>query len=162
MAKSTRDLEGSLKFRFERRDGVNWIAIAGEVDEASDFTPIMRMTGRAVIDLGAVKRINSMGVHNWITFVRHCEKVGVDLTFERCPPVLVGQMSMIRNFMGTEPHVRSVLVPYSCPACGRAHEELLVIAAGAAVQPTVACPSCKSSMQLEELPETYDEVLRRL
>lgn len=162
MANPSRDLGGPLRYRLEQRNGVSWIALTGCVNEASDFTPLTRVPGPVVIDLGDIERINSIGVRNWMYFVRACEAAGLVLTFERCPAIVVNQMSMITNFMGTRPRVKSLLVPYFCSSCNHEHDELLGVASEATIPQTLPCPKCKSQMQLDELPETYTEVLQAL
>ena len=112
------ELGGSeLTFRTEPRDGASWVALKGNITEQVDFGPLHRLQPPLVIDLGAVDRINSLGVRAWIYFVREREAAGAPITFERVSPQLVTQMSMITSFMGQTSRVASVLVPYFCPAC---------------------------------------------
>ncbi len=96
----------------------------------------------------------------WIYFVRELEAAGVSLTFERCAPVIVTQMTMILNFMGSRSHVKSVLVPYVCLTCNTEHLETVEIprATPINVAPAIPCTKCKASMVLDELIETYTAV----
>lgn len=160
MAKAAADLGGGLTYRVERRNGATWIALAGNVTEASEFEPIKRMPAPLIIDLGGIERINSLGVRNWIYFVRECEAMGQSLTFERVPPVIVGQMSMVSNFMGSRSRVTSVLAPYLCPSCSTEDLQVIELANGQPVQvpETQPCPKCRSAMEFDDLVAMYTEL----
>lgn len=160
MAKSDNDLGGPLVYRVESRDGVTSIALSGRINEATNFAPLTQRKGRLVFDLGEIHRINSVGVRRWMDLVRTYEQAGVELTFERCSPMIVSQMSMITKFMGARSRVRSVLVPYSCPSCNYEHDDVLEVSPDAAIAPARPCPKCKAEMRLDELPETYIEALQ--
>jgi ABC-type transporter Mla MlaB component len=162
MAKADHDLGGPLRYRVEQRQGATWIALTGHINERTDFTPLRKGAQRIVLDLSGIDRINSIGVRRWMDFVRDCETAGIELTFERCSPILVNQMSMIRKFMGTRSRVKSILVPYFCAACKHEDDSVLEIAPGAAIAPQLGCPKCRAPMQLDELPETYVEVLQQV
>ena len=81
------------------------------------------------------------------------------LTFERVPPVMVSQMSMISNFMGHS-RVTSVLTPYLCPKCSTEHLELVDVGEGR--QPhfaeSISCPKCKAAMEFDDVREMYTEL----
>jgi hypothetical protein len=156
MAKQAVDLGGGLTAHVEMRDGATWVTLSGNVTEAADFLPLTKMRGPLRFDLGAVERINSLGVRSWVTFVKKCETSGIELIFERCSPVIVTQISMISNFMGRS-RVKSLYAPYVCGACNTEHLQLVEVTPGAplAVQPTLPCPKCQSVMQLDELDAMY-------
>lgn len=136
------------------------VALSGTMNEGSDLAPLMKLPQPLVIDLAKLDRINSIGVRNWMDFVKQCDRAGTAPTIERCSPVIVGQMSMITTFMG-KARVKSVNVPYFCPACRNEHEQLLELRPGADVQPSIPCPKCGAAMELDDLVEAYREVLRR-
>jgi hypothetical protein len=162
MAKLDQDLGGKLAARVEQRDGATWVTLAGPVTEVADFAPLLALGGPLRIDLSAIDRINSLGVRSWINFVRACEAAGVPVSFERCAPVMVQQISMISNFMGARSQLRSLFVPYLCPACNTEGLELLELAPGVAIRPTIPCPKCPTPMQVDELEDMYIGVFARL
>ena len=157
MARPVQDLGGPLQYRVEPRSGATWVALDGNINEVTDFAPLYKLQGPLVVDLGEVERINSLGVRNWIGFVHHIESTGLALTVERCPPVMVSQMSMISNFMGHSSRVKSALAPYLCPSCKHEHLQLVEIAPGGAsiIGAKIPCPKCQTPMEIDELPETY-------
>jgi anti-anti-sigma regulatory factor len=159
MPRPVQALGRSLRCEIEQHDAVTRIALSGDLTDEADLTPLRSTPGAWVFDLGEISRINSIGVRNWIHFVRDCERAGRELTFERCSPAIVQQMSMILNFMGAHSRVSSVLVPYLCTQCTVEHLEVLEIAPGAAIRPSMPCPKCDALMELDELVETYRELL---
>jgi hypothetical protein len=162
MAASDLSLGGTLKSRIEKRGGATWIALDGTLNEACNLAPLTQIAGPIVIDLAGLSRINSVGVRNWMDFVRSREAAGVDLTFERCSPSMVSQMSMITKFMGSRSRVKSVHVPYVCGSCKTEHLHVLDVAPGTEVPARMACPKCGSAMEVDDLLETYSEALRTL
>lgn len=152
----------SLRSRVEERDGTTWVALVGNLDESANLAPLVAMAGPLVVDLGEMGRINSIGVRTWMNFVKAREKAGAPLAIERCSPMMVGQITMITRFMGAQPHVKSLLVPYFCKKCQREHAEVLAAVPGARVSPTISCTGCGGQMELDEFAQTYDEALRRL
>lgn len=161
MAASAVQLGGGLRSQVEQRDGRTWIGLSGHLNEAADLTPLTQLPGPLVIDLSGLDRINSLGVRDWMRFIRTCETAGVDLTFERCSPTIVGQISMITNFMGTRSQISSVEVPYLCTSCASERIQLLELVPGAELQLTITCPKCGAPMELDDLVETYAEIMRR-
>ena len=159
MAPPIHDLGGPLRCRVEQRDRANWVELAGRINEATDFKPLTKLPGPLVIDLAGIERINSIGVRRWIFFVEHCEAANVEVVFVRCSAIMVQQMGMITNFMGSRSRVQSVLVPYVGVSCNHEHDELLEIAPGAQLRMELPCPKCRSPMRLDDMPETFNEVL---
>ncbi|MDX2088767.1 MAG: STAS domain-containing protein [Kofleriaceae bacterium] len=154
------DLGGGLHYRVERRNGTTWIALTGNVSEVADFEPLKQLPPPLLIDPSEVTRINSLGVRGWIYFVREIEALGHTLTFERVPPVLVVQMSMLSNFMGTRSRSASVLAPYLCPSCQHEELALLQLTDGklAEVKDTAPCPKCKATMEFDDVVTMYTEL----
>lgn len=161
MAATNLELGGSLRARIERRGSETWVALVGNLDESCSFAQLASIGGPIVIDLGDLNRINSVGVRYWMEFVRAREQTGMALTVERCSPMMVGQITMIRGFMGAQSRVKSLYVPYLCSACKLEHMHVLEVASGAAAQPTLPCPKCNGRMDIDDLAETYNEALRR-
>ncbi len=163
MAKSGQDLGGSLKAQIEPRDGGTWIALSGPITELADLTPLTRQRGPLRMDLAGVDRINSVGVRNWIQFVTKAETMGLSVAFERVSPALVLQMSMITNFMGTHPQIRSLLAPYLCTSCQNEHLQAIEVTPGVpvAVPGRLPCPKCGQPMQLDELEAMYGTLFAR-
>jgi ABC-type transporter Mla MlaB component len=162
VAGNKQNLGGGATAQIELRDGATWVALAGNLTELADFTPLTQLRGPLRIDLGGVERINSVGVRTWLDFVARCESQGVRLAFERCSPAIVLQISMISNFIG-HAQVSSVLVPYLCGACGAEPVQQVAVTRGApvAVARSLPCPKCGAAMQLDELEDMYATLFAR-
>lgn len=156
-AQPGQSLGGPLSARIEPRDGATFVALAGAITEAADFAPLAALRSPVIVDMSAVDRINSIGVRNWVHFVRKCETSGVELLCERCSPAIVQQISMISNFMGARTRVRSLFAPYLCPTCSAEHLQLYEVTPGVplAVPNQIACPKCGAVTQLDELEAMY-------
>ncbi|MCX5744077.1 MAG: hypothetical protein NT062_16430 [Proteobacteria bacterium] len=162
MAKLAQVLGGSLVAHIDHRDGATQVALVGKITEAANFA-LMQLTSPVNFDLSAIEGINSLGVRAWVHFVRDGEVAGLDMTFQRCAPVLVQQISMISNFMGSRSRVTSLFVPYLCPKCNAEELRLVNVTPGTpiAVAPSIPCPKCKTSMQLDELEEMYESLFEK-
>jgi hypothetical protein len=139
------DTLGNLRFSF---DGV-LLQLSGVLDETVRLTDLVPRLGQQItIDLGEVKRINSIGVLAWLRFMRQMN--GRKVMLRRCPPAVVEQMSMILGFRGSA-RVESVLAPYVCPKCHADRFE--VIAAKEAAQgraPARTCGNCGGPTRLDD------------
>lgn len=133
------------------------IALSGEISEETDFTLMLGQTRPTmVLDLGSVARVNSCGIREWLEFVRAIEAKNVDLVLECCPPGIVAQLNMISNFTGARGSVRSVFAPYYCAGCDVEHLRLIDLKSDDVVlDEGHPCPVCGSSMEFEDIPETY-------
>ncbi len=158
------DLGGSLTARIEPRDGGTAVALDGNLTEAANLALLMTLPAPVRFDLSGVDRINSLGVRSWVQFVRDSEAAGRALSFERCSPVLVQQLSMISNFMGSQSRVTSMFVPYLCPSCSAEATHLVEVMVGVplSVPFTIPCPKCKTAMQVDELEEMYASLNQKL
>jgi hypothetical protein len=140
------DALGNLRFRLA--DGV--LTLAGVIDETVRLVELAARIGPEVaIDLGEVKRVNSVGVLGWLRFMRAL--AGRRVALRRCPPAVIEQMAMVLGFQG-HARVESVLAPYACPKCHQERLELIGRKDGASGQPPARpCPSCGTAMGLDDV-----------
>jgi anti-anti-sigma regulatory factor len=147
-----------LTWRLEEESGAPVLRLYGAIDEDADFTDILESANRYTeirIDLGGITRINSVGVREWVNFVRALDS-HESVVLERCVPVVVTQLNMIANFAGTG-RVVSVYAPYVCDECG--HEESNLVDTSGTIDVESfserTCPNCGETMELDDLPESY-------
>jgi hypothetical protein len=113
---------------------------------------------RLSLDLGGIKRINSIGIRGWMQFIGSL--AGHEVLCLRCPPVMVEQLNSVRGFRG-HATIGSVLAPYLCERCNQvSYEELVVgrdVPRGGVVEeaPSRRCPTCGSEMVFDDLPDRY-------
>ncbi len=148
----------------EQTAGGSRVALSGNITEFANFTTVRSLPGPLHIDLSGIEKINSLGVRTWIEFVRSCESAGLAMTFERCSPLMVQQLGMISNFMGRQSVVKSLIVPYLCPSCNGEAEQLVELSKQGPFQipPSMACPKCRSAMQVDELEDMYASLAQNL
>ena len=73
-----------------------------------------------VIDLGAVKKISSFGIREWVDFVGTASKQVRTLIMIECAPKVVDQLNMVANFAGGG-RVFSFYAPFRCDYCDSEH-----------------------------------------
>jgi hypothetical protein len=135
------------------KDGT--IVLSGIIDEAADLSFFDQLAGTARLSLRAVRRINSYGVRAWIDAIRRVPR-HVSIELHECPPSVVDQINMVSGFAGRG-KVVSFYAPMACERCGLEQDHLFTVdefrAAGKL--PPVACPSCGTTMQVDDLEEQY-------
>jgi hypothetical protein len=133
-----------------------WIALKGDIDERADFAPITAMDLKSVnIDLSEVRRINSVGVRQWMQFVNTLADKGVEVVFERCSVPIVQQLNMIASFRGRGV-VASVFAPYYCAKCDRDHRHLVELNGSLPdLDAKMSCPTCGGMLEFDDIAQTY-------
>lgn len=139
------------------------VALAGELTEMTDFKPLLaELSGDLVLDLAAVRRINSCGLREWLGFIKALRDSGKRFVLERCSVPVVAQLNMISSFVGGA-DVRSVYAPYYCMRCDAEHQRLIITDQTAAEQLRVPfpCPQCGVPMELDDLPDHFLSFMKR-
>jgi anti-anti-sigma regulatory factor len=137
------------------------LVLAGRIDERAHIGDLDAgiTEGVLAIDLAGVTYINSLGVRDWVNFLRALAKRDVQLTLENCAEVMVLQMNMIVDARGTAT-VTSFYAPFACDACGWEGAKLVTTDE---VQPTVAigrspeteCPDCGQQARFADFVDRY-------
>lgn len=149
----------ATEFRAERAEGEGGARIYrlhGIIDEHADLAFMNDLRGRVQISLKGVRRINSFGVRSWIDAIRKVP-ADVSLEFIECPPPVVDQMNMVAGFLGRG-KVTSFFAPMACEGCGQEQDMLFKVAeckASGSKLPTVKCPKCGKSMEVDDIEEQY-------
>lgn len=138
------------------------IVIKGDITEATSFDDLLpQMVGRVDFDLSQVRYMNSLGVREWVQFLRKANVQGYE--FHACSSSFILQASMVEGVLGRGT-VTSFFAPYHCGECDRQEEKLLQSAAVLAANyepPTFNCPDCTNEhMILDDIPERYLAFLR--
>ncbi|MCC6810481.1 MAG: hypothetical protein IT381_23820 [Deltaproteobacteria bacterium] len=139
-----------------RAPGKAWIALKGDIDETASFAAILALDTKAlVLDLSEVKRINSVGVREWVAFVSALTERNVDVVFERCSVPIVQQLNTIVSFRGRGV-VASVFAPYYCRKCDHDHRHLLELSGDLPeLDAAMHCPKCGGLLEFDEIAQTY-------
>jgi DNA-binding response OmpR family regulator len=138
------------------------VVIKGDITEAVSFKELMPiMVGRVDFDLSQVSYINSLGVREWINFLKQASIQGY--VFHACSIPFVLQASIVPSVLG-KGTVASFFAPYRCEQCDLTQERLLqsatVLASDNFEPPRFTCGECGGSEELDDLPERYLAFLR--
>jgi anti-anti-sigma regulatory factor len=149
----------SIELKAQPSSRQSRLILGGEITEDTDLQPVVtKLAPEVVVDLERITRINSVGLREWLSFVRAVEAEGKRLILERCAPPVVAQINMIANFTGANGSVRSVLAPYHCTSCGADQLQLIDLNAPnpeAKLEESMKCPSCGDEMVFDDLPQSY-------
>lgn len=94
------------------------LELKGNIDEDANFTP-PDLAGAAavVLDLEGVNAINSVGIREWIKWVKALPG-SLQLSVRRCPKIIVDQINMVAGFLPGATKVESFYVPYYSEGSG--------------------------------------------
>jgi hypothetical protein len=135
--------------------GVTRVAIVGTIDEDADLTPLARLSGRVELDLAGVRRLNSIGIREWMGAMRELGGRAA-ITLIRCSRAVVEQLNLIHGFIA-DSTVASFYAPMRCEPCDQDLDHLFDRAEVERLGglPPVPCPSCPRPMELDELEQSY-------
>ena len=132
------------------------VVIKGDITEASRFDDLVpALVGRVDFDLSQVRYMNSLGVREWVEFLRAAPIQGYEL--HACSVAFVLQACLVEGVLGRGT-VSSFFAPYACERCERTEERLLQTAAVLAAedrQPPVFACRCGGELALDDIPERY-------
>lgn len=133
------------------------VVLKGDITEATSFRDLeTAMVGRVDFDLSQVRYMNSLGVREWVEFLRKSPIHGYE--FHACSVPFVLQASMVDDVLGRGT-VTSFFAPYHCDRCDHHEERLLQTAAVLASEnlepPSFSCPHCDGELVLDDLPDRY-------
>lgn len=149
----------SLRVDLYKDSRATTLRLSGAIDETAQLVELgSRVDPPLVIDLGGVKLINSIGVRDWVRFLRAVVPRG-PVTLRHCPVLMVNQFNLIRG-AATGAHIDSFQAPYMCDGCGA--EEIVELTPGRhlpkgskSTPPDFPCPRCGGSLRFDEFPESY-------
>jgi len=137
------------------------LAVVGRIDENAELDDLAGAlpAGEVQLDLAGLVRINSIGLREWMDFVRTIG--GRDVRLVRCAPAFVEQMNAIANFTG-DLRIESVLAAFECE-----HDSEVVrlevrtedARAGRLPAPP-PCPRCSRTMEPTVEDDLYYRFLR--
>jgi hypothetical protein len=152
--------------RLDIQLGPGRIAFAGRIDDSVQLAELIaHVQGPAVVlDTDGVTFVNSIGMREWMRFVRALRERGTAVTLDRVADVLITQINMIPE-LGKNVAVTSFHAQYVCSACGAEAAPLVDAVANAAAlrqlrAPQLPCPECGAAMDLGDFPERYLSIFR--
>ena len=132
-----------------------WLDERAELPELDD--PVK---GDLVLDLQGITLVNSLGVRNWIQWLKVL-RVESDVKLINCSPAVVKQVNILQGFLSDRTKIESIYVPYFCEDCGREDNLLINIpklgepVTVAAAPPEFKCSQCGMNMELDMIESQY-------
>jgi len=126
--------------------------------ELSKLAGQLRAQNKTVLEVSAVKRINSLGVRAWVDFMKQLE--GRAITLRRCSPAFVDQLNSVSDFK-SHATVESFLAPFVCEKTGNVFYEEFTVgkdiksSADLAALANKRCKECPDPLVFDDLPERY-------
>jgi len=102
--------------RLEIRIDHHRVYFSGRIDDTAQLATLALPDGPVILDTDGVTFINSIGMREWIRFVRAAREGGRQITLDRVADVLMTQMNMINELHGltvTSFHARNAVRPWS-------------------------------------------------
>ncbi len=138
------------------------LILSGRLDERARLPEVAASIpdGTALaIDLADVAYINSLGVRDWVVFLRRLGERRVTVALERCAEVMILQMNMINGARGAATVV-SFHAPFACETCGWEGPQLVVServkpALAAGQTPEAPCPECGAVSRFADFIDRY-------
>lgn len=144
------------------RHGEGWTAVGlrGTIDEHAGLAAVgSQVRGPlVVVDLAAIARINSVGVRDWMNWLKSLAEGGRRVVLVDCSPAMMDQVNLVRNFTQGA-WVDSFLAPYFCDRCDLERDERLDPVAlrrdGASEAPTITCGKPACGLSFDDVEEGY-------
>lgn len=133
------------------------VVIKGDITEATSFADLLPvMVGRVDFDVSQVTYINSLGVREWVEFLKQAPIQGYE--FHACSIPFIIQASLVEDFLGRGT-VTSFFAPYHCEECDLQEERLLqsatILATDSLTPPVFNCPSCDGELEFDDIPRRF-------
>jgi anti-anti-sigma regulatory factor len=94
------------------------LELSGNVDEDANFLPPdIGASTDIVLDLEGITAINSVGIREWIKWIKSIPTNGT-LTVRKCPKIVVDQINMVSGFLPPAAKIESFFVPYYSDSSG--------------------------------------------
>lgn len=143
----------------QRRSGAQVIKLAGSLDERAALGAAITapLSGKMLINLSGVNRINSIGAREWINWLTTLERAGTELALVYCSPAVVAQLNRIKDFAGKS-IVKSFQAPYHCASCDVEKLHVVYVAdlgEPPFTAPQCTCEGCGSAMTFTEDAQAY-------
>lgn len=116
-------------------------------------------TVKVTIDCERVKKINSIGVRDWIQVILK-QAAKLQITFVNCPEPFIDMAVMVPPFVGSAT-IASFYASYSCNGCGREQRVLLRRQGDALEAPQLAaCAKCGGQLEADDELKHVVEALK--
>ncbi|MCC6622726.1 MAG: hypothetical protein IT385_15805 [Deltaproteobacteria bacterium] len=103
------------------------LRLDGIVDEHNALSHWLAQVGDGdvlLVDMGGVKRLNSVGVRDWVLWLRALRPKWRTIVLFDCPPAVMNEVNFVRNF-AEGAHITTFQVPLFCTRCQKEESRLV-------------------------------------
>ena len=160
-----RRMERGLSFSVEATQDTVAVEFSGRLSEYAQLEEVADQLPAGcslVLDVGGIRRLNSIGVRKWIEFMEQCRRHCGSIEIRNCPEAFVSQVNTVSGFAhGRE--IASVFAPYLCESCGAEKDVLIDVSERLGITlPEPVCDHDAEPMIFDDLEEVYFGFLQRL
>ena len=163
-----------MEFKSEQAQQGNDLVLkfTGTIDEDVEFPAVEGAPGNIRIDLQGVKSINSVGIREWLNWIKPLSEKS-KIVLENCPKPLVFQLNMVEGFLPKNGTITSFYVPYFCEKCDTEKDVLFKVGEHVTigggnyevkfdVKTAKLCDCDPSEMELDATESKYFQFLKRI
>lgn len=149
-----------LRGRMGRGDGFVALRLDGIVDEHNGLAAWLPTVGQGdalLIDLGGVKRLNSVGVRDWVNWLRALRPKWKTIALFDCPPAVMNEVNFVKNF-AEGAVITTFHVPLFCQTCGKEENrplDALILKQSGSKLPSFRCDRSDCENALDDDEESY-------
>ncbi|MFW7377386.1 MAG: hypothetical protein ACOH5I_01100 [Oligoflexus sp.] len=161
---STRIELGNLSIIWQASQDRITLHLIGDVDETFQHDRIpLEQKLPIYLNLSQVKHFNSIGIREWIHFMRRLSKI-CQPVLQECSVSFVDQINMVPDSLGNG-NVESFYAPYYC-ACGQECNRLIQVSQSEEdlknfEAPLFSC-DCGKNLEFDAIEESYFQFLQHL
>lgn len=151
------------------------INLVGYFDEFSTLPETVQYQNYKTLefDFRRLSFLNSGGIKQWINYIEELNLYPeINIVFTHCPPIIIGQMNLISDFLPKNSDVRSLYLPVFCQKCSKTmlvfqevkdinDDDFESLALKAEPSECNEFPACKKNFELDMIPHQYLEFRNR-
>lgn len=151
-----------LRARIARGDGFVALRLEGVIDEHNGLAQMGVALGAGetlLVDVGGVKRLNSVGVRDWVNWLRALRPKFREIVLFDCPAPVMNEVNFVKNF-AEGAYITTFAAPLFCARCQKEESRILDTlrvknGAGGITLPSFACDRSDCENALDDDEETY-------
>lgn len=166
----------TIKLYAKIANGEGFVALRldGVIDEHNQLGQTVEALGKAevlAVDLGGIRRLNSVGVRDWVNWLRAVRKRYPTVLLFDCPAPVMNEVNFVKNF-AEGAYITTFAAPLYCPRCEKEESRRLethkILGGnrqtlnGSLALPSFRCDRTDCENALDDDEESYFAFLRTL
>jgi hypothetical protein len=155
-----------LRAKLAQGDGFTALRLEGVIDEHNGLAQMLLPESEVLlVDLGGVKRLNSVGVRDWVIWLRSMRARFPHVVLFDCPAPVMNEVNYVKNF-AEGAHLTTFAAPLYCTRCQKEEARLLdthrIRNGGGLSLPSFSCGRSDCENALDDDEESYFSFMRSL